>query len=36
MEVKFKGVKGTWREIADSARTTIHMDEETTIFFMET
>lgn len=29
MRVQFKKVKGTWREIADSARTTIHMGEGT-------
>jgi len=27
MKIKFKGTKGTWREVADAARTTIHMEE---------
>jgi hypothetical protein len=26
MKVLLKGIKGTWREIADAARTTIHME----------
>jgi hypothetical protein len=29
MKVLLKGIKGTWREIADAARTTIHMEEGT-------
>ena len=29
MKVKFKGVQGTWRDVADSARTTIGMEEGT-------
>ena len=29
MFVKLLGVKGTWREVANAARTTIHMEEGT-------